>query len=307
MGNTSRRSEQGSARLALILEMIAVGVAACVMIFVFAIPLFQGNSNRSAPDAKPAPVSLAAAKDAIPKALDAIYHSLDQGDPAGASAFLPANMLHDDGALDSICRPFTFRAYYVENVIARADDRFLVRIRALFKPPDERLFTMTFHLSGSQCVLESAKNNGGEWGPAEREDAGEIVRRFLYALKAGKSDLAAEAVSAHFPFADCTADEDIRRHLGMLDQVRIKEVSREQYVGLKTVVVVSFPEGGVVWADKRFYLEPIDGNLKIVRAFYSRDVGQPQAFASWRWAHFYEDPDIEAYTMRRFKLGPQAN
>jgi TonB family protein len=251
-------------------------------------------------------VSLKHAQAAIPKALDAIYASLDQGDPAAATRYLLPKITSSTDALDFICRPFTHRAHYVEAVVARLGFQFQAHVRVLFKPLDERAYTMEFQVTNQQAVLESARETEDEWFASQKAEASEIVRRFLYSLKAGHNEIAKTVTSANFPFAQCVEDVDIQRHLGLLQEVRINEETREQYLGLHMVVVVSFPEDrniNFLKASKRFYLEPIAGQLKIVRAFYSRDVGQYQADPSWRWGHYYEDPGIEAYTLARFGLG----
>ena len=51
-------------------------------------------------------VSLKHAQAAIPKALDAIYASLDQGDPTAATRYLSPKITSSTDALDFICRPF---------------------------------------------------------------------------------------------------------------------------------------------------------------------------------------------------------
>src|ERR1035441_10076844 len=75
----------------------------------------------SAPTAKAPPVSaavsLSQAPAEIPKTLKIIYASLDRGDPAAAAAFLSPRILQNSRVLDFICRPFTYRAHYIEAVI----------------------------------------------------------------------------------------------------------------------------------------------------------------------------------------------
>ena len=253
------------------------------------------------PDTQPRPVSLSTAKTAIPKALDVIYASLDQGEPGAAARYLSPRILNSTAEIDSICRPFNFRSHYVEAIIARPQDRFQVRLRTLFKPLDERAYTMVFHLLNDQPVLEDVKESGDDWFGPQKAEANNIVRRFIYSMKARQDEIARKVVSPNFPFSQCIEDEDIRRHLDQLEEVRLGEPSLEQYLGLHIVVDALFPENpGGFKSHKKFYLEPIGGTLKIVRAFYSRDVGQRQAYAGWRWGHSYEDPDMEGYTLKRF-------
>lgn len=294
--------------------LIAVGVVFLLAALVRNVASYASAGLRAPFARQPEPqqpqtqtVPLEQAKEEIRKAMGSIYDALNQGDPAKAASYLSPAILSSTDKLDFICRPFTFRAYYIEAVAARTDERFQVRVRVLLKPMDERAHTIVFHITTDQVVLESAQNTQDDWYGPQKAEAGEIVRRFVYGLKAGKKEIVGNVISPNFPLANCADDEDIQRHLSQLQEVRITEVALEQTQGLHIVVTASFPEQAIMnlHSSKRFYLEPIDGELKIVRAFYSKDVGERPAFAAWRWGHYYEDPDIEMYTLKRFGLGEE--
>jgi TonB family protein len=248
----------------------------------------------------PPSTSLSDARAAIPKALDAIYKSLNDGDPTGAARYLPQKILQSTNALDFICRPFTFRGYYIEAMAARPDERFQARVRVLFKPLDERAHTMMFHVAKGQPVLEDMQETGDDWWNPEKEEAKGVVRRFVYALKAGRNEIAMGMVSPNFPFSKCIEDVDVQKHLARVAEVQTSRVSREQDRGIKIVVGVEFPEFFSYSFEKLFSLERIGGEMRIVRAFYPlMGLNDPV-----RWPQFYEDPEIEQNTLKRFGLAP---
>ena len=139
--------------------------------------------------------TLSDAKEAIPSALKTIYESLNQGNPAQAAQNLSPQILQRAALLDLICRPFTYRAHYVEAIIARPfpangraapGQQFQVRVRSLLTPLEERAQTMMFRITQGRCVLEEVSETGDDWFGPQKEEAKEIVRRFIYAAKAGR-------------------------------------------------------------------------------------------------------------------------
>src|SRR5258708_26117258 len=77
------------------------------------------------------------AKKQIPQALQSIYSALDQGNPISVRASMSNDLADNTAKLDAICKPFTYRAHYVEAIIERPQKRFEVRVRVLFKPLEE--------------------------------------------------------------------------------------------------------------------------------------------------------------------------
>ena len=252
------------------------------------------STDRTQPT-QPTNVSVSEAREIIPKALDAIYAALNDGDPVRVSSHLTQPILQNASALDFICRPFTFRAYYIEGIAARPNERFLVYLRVLFKPLDERAHSMIFHVTRYESVLEQDDESGDDWWQPQQAAAKEVIRQFLYALKGGEHQLAAKPVSPHFPFSECAENDDVQKHLSVMQEVKIIKVNHEQYRGIKILVEVPFPDKMGVDAEKQFYLEQFNGEWKIVRAFYS-------TIEVFNWSRYFEDPNLERYTLERFKI-----
>jgi len=246
----------------------------------------------------PHATTLANANKMIPKSLEAIYQALNQGDPAKAASLLVPRLLGSTEALDFICRPFTFRAYYIEAVTARPNDRFLARVRVLFKPLDEHAHTMLFHVTDQEAVLESVQDSGDDWFGPLKAEAVDTVRRFLYAAKAGERDVAQKLVSDKFPLTECLDDEIVQGHLNAAKQIDAQGARIDQMHGIKLAVSVMFPECFGSTVTKVFYLDQVGGGLKIVRAFDNRH-GWPDLC---KWPVAFEDPDMERFTLRRFNL-----
>jgi hypothetical protein len=279
-------------------------MCACGLLFLFSLFWQMVASVSTGAKATPRRVetpyttSLATAEKAIPKALDVIYSSLNQGNPAGARSLLVPRLSGSTEALDFICRPFTFRKYYVESIAGRPNERFLARVRVLFKPLDEHAHTMLFHITDQETTLESVEDSGDDWFGPLKAEAVDTVRRFLYAVKAGERDVAQKLVSDKFPFTECLDDEIIQDHLKGAREINAHGARIEQMHGIKLAVSVDFPECFGTSTTKVFFLDSLGGGLKIVRAFDNRH-GWPDVC---RWPVAYEDPDIERYTLRRFNL-----
>lgn len=253
------------------------------------------NNSTNYPSNAPVEISLSESKIVIDGALKGIYTALNQGDPPAAASLLSPQIRQNAQELDFICRPFLYRAHYIESIAARPGSRFVTRVRLLSKPLDERAHTMVFHMTSGEAVLEEVAETGEDWfGPQEAE-ATRIVRKFVYAIKAGKNDVAKALVSPHFPFMQCAEDEDIAKHLKNIEEVRT-DGKVEEYSGLKIVVGVSFTMFGQTYL---FDLEKFGDELKIVRAFYAKYRAMEHISNS------YEDPDLETYTLQRFGLAGQ--
>ena len=254
---------------------------------------------------QPAGPSLAEAQSVISGELVEIYGALTQGQPTLLAHYLAPGILRDAGTLDLISRPFTYRAHYIEAFAERPDPRrgliFQVRVRVLEKPLEERAQTMEFQLIEGRYLLQEVKETGDDWFGPQEEEAGEVVRRFLYAAKAGQDEVAAATLSPGLSMARFRDDMEFQRHVAWLHEVKIRSLDVKQYRGLKLVVRTMFPEPLNWTSYKNFYLERIGGRLKIVRAF-------EDPMPAWKGPEVCEDPDIETYTLRRFGIasGTQA-
>ena len=158
---------------------------------------------------------------------------------------------------------------------------------------------MFFQLIDGRYVLQQVKETGDDWFGSQEEEAREVVRRFLYAAKAGEDEVAAETLAPGLSMARFHDDVEFQRHVGWLHEVKIRSAYVTQYRGLKLVVRTIFPEP-LNWSSyKNFYLERISGRLKIVRAFEDPMPG-------WKGPEVCEDPAIDTYTLRRFGIASGA-
>jgi hypothetical protein len=253
-----------------------------------------------AKSAEPTVPSLAEGKTAITGVLVQIYAALTRGEPTAAAPFLAPSILQDAGMLDRICRPFTYRAHYLEAIVERPDPNGLIfqaRVRVLFKPLEEHADTMIFRMIEGRYVLFEVRESGEDWFGPQKAEAAEVVRRFLYAAKAGENEIARQTVSAHFPFSEFVGNAEVQKRLGWIKEVDISGRGIEQLQGLKFAIVVTFPECFGTIANKRFYLDRLGGQLKIVRAFDKTNLP-----TLCEWPDGVGDPEIEAYTLKRFGI-----
>src|ERR1039457_2165270 len=89
----------------------------------------------------PAVPTIADATAAINQALREIYSALTRGEPTLAAGYLVPHILQNTEVLDFICRPFNYRAHYIEAVAERPDPTGLIfqaRVRLLLKPLEEQ-------------------------------------------------------------------------------------------------------------------------------------------------------------------------
>jgi hypothetical protein len=253
--------------------------------------------------ARLAPPSLAEAKSAIDTELAEIYSALTHGEPILSAPYVAVGILQNAGTLDLLCRPYTYRAHYIESFAERPDPRgdlvFQARVRVLVQPLEEAAQTMVFRLINGRYVLQEVKETGDDWFGTQEEEAEDVVRRFLYAAKAGEDEVAAGTLSPGLSMAHFREDEEFDRHVAWMHEVQIRSVYLRQYRGLKLVVRTMFPEPLNWTSYKNFYLERIGGRLKIVRAF-------EDPMPAWKGPEVCEDPDIETYTLRRFGIASEA-
>ena len=250
----------------------------------------------------PAVPTIADATAAINQALREIYSALTRGEPTLAAGYLVPHILQNTEVLDFICRPFTYRAHYIEAVAERPDPTGLIfqaRVRLLLKPLEERAHTMDFRIVEGRYVMLDVNETGEDWFGPQKEEAADVVRRFLYAAKAGENEIARQNVSAHFPFSEFVGNAEVQKRLGWVHEVNVSGRRVEQLQGLKFAIVVTFPECFGTIANKRFYLDRIGGQLKIVRAFDKTNLP-----TLCEWPEAVGDPEIEAYTLKRFGIAP---
>jgi hypothetical protein len=231
------------------------------------------------------------AKQEIPVLLKEIYHSLDQGDLQRVRALLAPELASDTRKLDTICKPFSYRAHYVESISERPNRRLEVRIRALFKPLDEKAYVLVvgFASRSRRFTVEDVNEPSRLWLDPIESAAAEVARKFAYAVIAGREDVAKGLASSGLRTTSLFVSS-CQEAMGRYRDASLGQpVTRvENYKGLK--VIVSLP----AWGGDAFFVDQIDGQDKVVRyraPCYS--ASRPVAA---------EDPSIEGHTLARFGL-----
>lgn len=241
------------------------------------------------------------AKRAIPGLLRAIYSALDQGNPSAVRLSVSNELINNSIKLDTICRPFTYRAHYVESIIERPQRRFEVRARVLFKPLDEHAYVLLFRVAQDNFVLEDVTEPSAEWFGPEFSAASELTRRFVYAVKAGRQDVLAQSVSAGVDTSRFIKDACWQLLLQDVNQVQVGQVRLNSYKGLKTYVSTNLPGN--------FLVDQFDGEYRIVSAFngiessmYFFNDREGKCRDSRQHFKSAEDPNLESYTLKRFGI-----
>src|SRR5579864_927731 len=135
------------------------------------------------------------AKKQLPQALQAIYSALDQGNPLSVHNLMSNELASNTAKLDTICKPFTYRSHYVEGIIERPQMRFEVRVHVLFKPLEERVYLLWFGLSGTGFQLQDVADPPADWFQSQLTAAEQVVRKFVYAVNAGRNDVVQQIVA----------------------------------------------------------------------------------------------------------------
>lgn len=243
-------------------------------------------------------VGLIEAKQKIPGILERIYHDLSQGNPRASSSFLESEILSNSRLLDTICKPFTYRAHYIENIIERPENKFEVRIRVLLKPIEESAQVMTFRVKDDSLVLENVSSYLEDWFSTWKEEAIEVSRNFYYALKADKQDVIKNLVSSPeviypkitTPFRYNRSYRDFQIKLKSSGEIGAIYCKITSYKGLKARVDF----GSYLVPDWVFYVDNIDGEYKIIEWHFRDPTGRD-------WEAYGSDPNIESYTLKRFE------
>ncbi len=230
---------------------------------------------------------LVEAREAIPGTLTQIYQALDQANPQAARAVLSNELADNTRKLDAICKPFTYRAHYIESIVERRNRVFEVRVRVLFRPLDEHAYALIFAVSQHQFVLQDVTDPPQDWFGPEFAAASDLTRRFLYAMKAGRQDVLAQTVSPGVNTTVYATDSCRQLLLRDTNEFQINRVGLKSYKGLKIEVGANSPG--------TFLVEKINGEARIVAAF----IGMADQDIRCRSA---EDRSLETFTLKRFGL-----
>jgi hypothetical protein len=270
----------------------------------------QPRPAATGPVISPPEPAIVAARRIIPKIVAGVYMALDHGAPSAVSAVLSPNVRNNFQILDAICRPYTYRAHYIENIIERPDNHFEAWVRVLFKPLDERAYVLTFQHQRGLFVLDGIAEPPPNWFQEDEDRAIELSRQFVFAAKAGNQDVLSRLVTADMPIATFVTEECWRNFFEDVGEPTLDSVKLTSYKGQKIKVAMRMDLPGVLgyhtggYGTGYFTFERIASTFKIVAVdpigstllMPLRDAcpsGTPKVV---------EDPNLEARTLKRFHL-----
>lgn len=273
----------------------------------------------------PVPMTLADAQAKIPTILQSIYQALNAGNPLEVAHFFSPDIANDGRQLDSICKPFTYKAHYIEAIIARPDQAFEARVHALFTPFQEKVQVLIFRPDGSSLVLDKIvdeapepwtwSNAVGQWYEPYKEAAIQMARDFIYAAKAQRSDVLANMVAPGMDVSRYTRERCWNDLFQSVTQVTSIDADFVSSYGLKIVVNATsqtsgnFPPFSNV--SSRFWFDIMQGQVRLVAAeplydAYGNTYLQTPSCTYVGKSFFAADeaPNLEADTLKRFGLQP---
>ena len=223
------------------------------------------NSTQSTPQAsaplQPPPVTLAEAKRTIPGVLKDIYTALNEGNPQLVARHLHTEILKNSKGLDFICQPFNYRAHYIDSIVERPNQWFLVRVRTLFKPSHERSYLMTFGFWNGHFYLHYGEDDPFS---SEKNAAVAIARKFIFAVRAGEWDLVRRLSSPDLDVNEFNG-ADWQRALSRISGVEIEEgdVQVVSNFGIKLKVK---PKFSTFWmlSGSQIQVDPADPDMRVV-------------------------------------------
>jgi TonB family protein len=209
------------------------------------------------------------AKQAIPAILTKIYSSLDQGSPQAIRPFVSPQIAGNAARLDGICRPFTYKAHYIEAIIERPGQRFEVRVHALFQPFDERASVLVFRPFQGSFQLTGIDDPTDEWFGPGKEAAIQAARNFIYAAKAQQAGVLAGLVASGLDVSHYTSNACWREAFQLVLEVNDAHAELDARKGLKVRVRanVTVKTGSSVGTEQaNFWVDRINDQYKIVVA-----------------------------------------
>jgi hypothetical protein len=300
---------EGRLQFVLVLKRIGITfVCFGAIIFLFATARRVTASRSSNTLGRNAPVlpqqtPLEKAKTEIPVTLKTIYSALNQGNPAGAASVVSPEILRDSKTLDFICRPFTFRAFYVEAIVERPGPVFQTRVRVLFQPMEEHAHTMMFRTVSGRSILQSVEETGDDWFQPWKQQAIEAGRKFIYAAMADKREVMQGLVSSKLDISPLYTNSNYIERLQDLSVVDDKpQVNFVQHHGLKLHVTLSANKKSYCYEEWNLLFDDVGDSFCIVSWEFA-----PPNFCLFAWGLGFhpvvtEDPNLEAYTLKRFGL-----
>jgi len=254
------------------------------------------------------------AKQAIPAVLTKIYQALDQGNPQAIRPFISPQIAGNSRLLDSICRPFTYRAHYIEAILERPGQQFEVRVRALYKPFDEQARVLTFHPYQGTFLLVQTDGATADWFGVQKEAAVDLARNFIYAAKAQQASVLAGLVAPDLDVSQYTQNACWHEAFQGVNEIRDSSADLDARRGLKIKVHVSaLVQGAKAFMYTAedvsdFWIDRVHDQYKIVAArplydhSFSRNAPDACRHLDQSFFASVEAPTLEDDTLKRFGL-----
>lgn len=235
------------------------------------------------------------AKTEIPKILTPLYQALNEGSASAAAAFMTAQLAASATKLDKICKPFSYKAHYIEGIIERPGQSVEVRTRVLQEPMDEDAYVLTFIRQGGHFVLSDVRDPDAAWMTPLLTATSDLARKFFYAARLQKMDILSQLVS---PGVAITAlyDPYVQQGLAQAERMEPRDPVLVKAKGLKGKIELR-PNAACL-DTMQFLVDHIANDYRIVQWSLHKNYGCGRDSKDWGSA----DPQIEAYTLQRFGL-----
>ena len=271
---------------------------------------FDNHGDKVSPDQEiphPQLSPLERARQAIPGELTRIYRALNDGNPKAIGDILSAQIAGSPRYLDQICRPYTYRAHYIEAVIQRPTGQFEARVRELSQSMDEAAYTLVFQAEEAFFVLVDVQREPEDWLAPEKSQAINLARQFIYGAMAGRKDVLGRLVSPNLDTSLLfTSDDYVSRLRETTSITDGPTAGLTQRVGLKIAVHAMSGRKQICGDMWNFLVDQIGHDYRIVQWEFTPIFGcyrfmQPPSQTK------IEDPNLEHYTLVRFGLAAEPN
>jgi len=203
--------------------------------------------------------------------------------------------------LDRICKPFNYRAHYIEAIIERPLLMFEVRTHVLLNPVDEYIYVLVFSVRQDHYYLKDVKDPADNWLDSKNKMAEDVTRQFIYAAKASRLDVLKQLVSPGLNISLFVTDPCWKIFFEHINQISYS-TSTKSNKGLKLEVHLDLGNCFGAWGT--FVVDQIDGEFRIVAA-HPFDFGM--CFFEFQgcketFPEKVDDQNLEEYTLKRFGL-----
>ncbi|MCL4479775.1 MAG: hypothetical protein M1381_11910 [Deltaproteobacteria bacterium] len=264
------------------------------------------------------------AKRDIPDIINKIFSALSQGEPDKVKGYFSSD-IYNSKTLDAICQPFCKQTHYIESIAERPGNKYDVRLRVLFQSAGERAYFLVFQSTQDTYVLESmydvisGYSDGysffgapqdivNDWFGTWEENAKEISRKFIYAIKVNNQDALHKLVSSPH-IADSLINSNLYK---LIQQYCVNKIDTPDIADLQIVSfngIKAYVETGYINCDANitnaeyfgnfkmyFWIDKVNDEYKIVAC--KMMMGYSQGLDDTKWEA--EDPAMELRTLKRF-------